>query len=472
MRYTVRHVTSYRYAQQAAFSQHLLRLTPRATDDQRVLASTIEISPRAEPMSEAVDMFGNTEHVATVTRPHDELTITATSTVERSAPGEFMTEAGAPWEAVRDQALGLANAPPMATVAPFAFPSAMTAADAAIEVYARESLAPGRPYLAAAVELCARIYEDFDYSPGATGADTLPGVSFAARHGVCQDFAHVMLACLRASPAGALCFGLPAHDPAGGAGAAAGRRCQPRLGIGLGSGVLLGRFRSHQRRGAGARPHHPGLGPGFSRREPGLGPGGGRRAAGAVGRRRCAAADCRARMSPRDAGEGEGAALAAGWLWAALFAVGLSWGLTQFFMKPAMASGVHPIGAAFWQASVGAVVAGTALWLSGRRLPLSRHHIAFYGVCGILGTALPAAVSFEAIQHLPVGVQSLVISMVPILTVAMALAFRIERAEGRRIGGVVLGFSAIALIVGPDTSLPDPALTVTAASDSVGQSSR
>ncbi|MEO1471627.1 MAG: transglutaminase family protein [Pseudomonadota bacterium] len=199
MRYTVRHVTSYRYAQQAAFSQHLLRLTPRATDDQRVLASTIEISPRAEPMSEAVDMFGNTEHVATVTRPHDELTITATSTVERSAPGEFMTEAGAPWEAVRDQALGLANAPPMATVAPFAFPSAMTAADAAIEAYAKESLAPGRPYLAAAVELCARIYEDFDYSPGATGADTLPGVSFAARHGVCQDFAHVMLACLRAS---------------------------------------------------------------------------------------------------------------------------------------------------------------------------------------------------------------------------------------------------------------------------------
>ncbi|MEO1776629.1 MAG: DMT family transporter [Pseudomonadota bacterium] len=165
-------------------------------------------------------------------------------------------------------------------------------------------------------------------------------------------------------------------------------------------------------------------------------------------------------MSPRDAGEGEGAALAAGWLWAALFAVGLSWGLTQFFMKPAMASGVHPIGAAFWQASVGAVVAGTALWLGGRRLPLSRHHLAFYAVCGILGTALPAAVSFEAIQHLPVGVQSLVISMVPILTVAMALAFRIERAEARRIGGVVLGFSAIALIVGPDTSLPDPSLAV------------
>ncbi|MEL6267524.1 MAG: transglutaminase family protein, partial [Pseudomonadota bacterium] len=57
----------------------------------------------------------------------------------------------------------------------------------------------GQQRLAVAVELCARIYEDFDYSPGATGADTLPGVSFAARHGVCQDFAHVMLACLRAS---------------------------------------------------------------------------------------------------------------------------------------------------------------------------------------------------------------------------------------------------------------------------------
>lgn len=169
-------------------------------------------------------------------------------------------------------------------------------------------------------------------------------------------------------------------------------------------------------------------------------------------------------MSPRDTSETVPTAAAAplhpGLLWFGLLAVGISWGLTQFFMKGAMTGGFHPIGAAFWQAAVGAVVATTALVATGRRLPLSRHHAVFYAACGFLGTAMPAALSFEAIRYLPVGVQSLVISMVPILTVALAVGLRIERAELRRVAGVLLGFGAIALIVGPDTSLPDPALAV------------
>ncbi|MEL6196306.1 MAG: DMT family transporter [Pseudomonadota bacterium] len=165
-------------------------------------------------------------------------------------------------------------------------------------------------------------------------------------------------------------------------------------------------------------------------------------------------------MSPRDTPKTTTTALHPAALWAGLFAVGLSWGLTQFFMKGAMTGGYHPIGAAFWQAAIGAVVAGAALLATGRKLPLSRHHAAFYAACGLLGTALPAALSFEAIRHLPVGIQSLVISMVPILTVAMALGLRIERAEARRVGGVLLGFAAVALIVVPDSSLPDPALAV------------
>ncbi|MEM9783453.1 MAG: transglutaminase family protein [Pseudomonadota bacterium] len=198
MRYTVRHVTTYAYAHDAAFSQHLLRLTPRQMAEQRVLDTRLEIDPRPDPMDRAIDMFGNTEYLATVTRPHRSLTITATSTVERSAPEEYILDAGAPWERVRDRALGHANMPPAVVAAPFAFPSAMTIADRAMEAYGAESLTPGRPYLAAAAELCARIHADFEYLPGTTHADTLPVASFEARRGVCQDFAHVMLACLRA----------------------------------------------------------------------------------------------------------------------------------------------------------------------------------------------------------------------------------------------------------------------------------
>ncbi|MEM6676750.1 MAG: transglutaminase family protein [Pseudomonadota bacterium] len=207
MLYEVRHVTAYRYARPAAFSQHLLRLTPRETDDQRVLSTRIELTPRTEVSPER-DMFGNTAHMATVTRPHESLTITATSRVERQAPSQFIFEAGAGWEQVRDQALGSSNAPPVPSVAPFIFPSAMTEPNAALRAYAAESLLPGRPLLAAASDLMSRIYRDFEYVPGATAADTLPEESFAVRRGVCQDFAHVMLACLRA-------FRLPARYVSG-----------------------------------------------------------------------------------------------------------------------------------------------------------------------------------------------------------------------------------------------------------------
>ncbi|MEM8759819.1 MAG: transglutaminase family protein, partial [Pseudomonadota bacterium] len=208
MLYEVRHRTTYGYARAAAFSQHLLRLTPRQTDEQRVLETKIEIDPRTDALTPERDMFGNTSHIATVTRPHSALTITATSRVERQDPSQFIFEAGAPWEQVRDQALGRSNAPPVPSIAPFAFPSPMTEADDAIIDYAAKSLTPSRPLLAAAMDLTSRIYKDFEYVPGATEADTLPSASFEAQRGVCQDFAHVMLAALRA-------FRLPARYVSG-----------------------------------------------------------------------------------------------------------------------------------------------------------------------------------------------------------------------------------------------------------------
>ncbi|MGF1551618.1 MAG: transglutaminase N-terminal domain-containing protein [Paracoccaceae bacterium] len=207
MRYEIRHVTTYRYAQPAAFSQHLLRLPPRDTDTQRVVGSRIAIDPQPESLTTAVDLFGNTEAVATVARTHEALAITATSLVERIDPSPFIVEAGAPWESVRAQATGRGG-PPVMEAAPFAYPSAMTAPDGAIAAYAAESLTPGRSYLAAARELTGRIHADFEYSPGVTAADTMPGESFETRSGVCQDFAHVMLACLRA-------FRLPARYVSG-----------------------------------------------------------------------------------------------------------------------------------------------------------------------------------------------------------------------------------------------------------------
>ncbi|MEM6973918.1 MAG: DMT family transporter [Pseudomonadota bacterium] len=150
----------------------------------------------------------------------------------------------------------------------------------------------------------------------------------------------------------------------------------------------------------------------------------------------------------------EATPLAPVWLWAGLFGVGLSWGLTQIFMKGAMAGGFHPVGAALWQAGVGAAVTAAAIWLTRTPLPRTPRHLGFYAVCGLLGTALPASLAFAAIVHLPVGVQALMISTVPLMTVALALPLGLESVTARRLGGVALGFLGIAMIILPEASLP------------------
>ncbi|MEM7505216.1 MAG: transglutaminase family protein [Pseudomonadota bacterium] len=198
MIYTVTHRTTYRYEQPAVFSQHLMRLRPRMQEEQTVRALDIRILPEPDSMRPHRDLFGNIADVATITRPHQEIEIVATSEVERAAPSSMIFEASAPWEDVRDTTLGLGTLPVPVEVSPFAFPSRMTKANAAIEAYTRESFTPDRAVLAAASDLTRRIFQDFEYRPGSTSSDTLPVESFAAQSGVCQDFAHVMLAGLRA----------------------------------------------------------------------------------------------------------------------------------------------------------------------------------------------------------------------------------------------------------------------------------
>ncbi len=193
-RLRVRHETRYVYGAPAAFSQHLLRLSPRDREDQRVISSTITVTPDPQEMEWFEDGFGNRLGAATVFEPHDTLEIVAETVVERLPVTEIMPGASMPWEG----AAAAAAAPSGLAAALFAFPTRYTDADDAIEAYARRIFTPGRPVLEAARELCSAIHEDFAYAPGATGADTVASASYAAREGVCQDFAHVMLAAMRA----------------------------------------------------------------------------------------------------------------------------------------------------------------------------------------------------------------------------------------------------------------------------------
>jgi drug/metabolite transporter (DMT)-like permease len=143
-------------------------------------------------------------------------------------------------------------------------------------------------------------------------------------------------------------------------------------------------------------------------------------------------------------------------LWLALFIIGIGWGITGPFSKLAVSTGNHPIGVTFWNTVIGAAVLTAVLLASGRRLPLERRHLVFFLICGLLGTALPNTLSYTAYQHLPIGIISIVISLVPMATLLLALPMGIERPEPRRLIGLGLGAVAVGLIVLPEASLPQP----------------
>ncbi len=192
-RLRVTHATRYAYGAPAAFSQHLLRLTPPEGPEQRILSSELVIIPEPQELEWFDDAFGNRIAAVTVTEPHETLEISARTTVERLREDDLMQAASLPWE----EAALLAASPAGLEAAPFAYPTRYTEADGPLERYARESFEGARPVLEAAEELSSRIHADFRYLPGATGADTVATQSFASREGVCQDFAHIMLAAMR-----------------------------------------------------------------------------------------------------------------------------------------------------------------------------------------------------------------------------------------------------------------------------------
>jgi transglutaminase-like putative cysteine protease len=217
----VQHDTCYRYAAPVQISQHQLHLTPRATTHQAVLAHEVRVFPPPGDWHADVDPFGNARRFFALTEPHEELTLHARSRVRtrpfRPLPALDLRLA---WEAVRERFVyrsGQMEDP----ASDFLFPSPLVPRGAVFADYARASFARGRPLLDAARELSERLHADFVDDGESTGVDTTATQAMARRRGVCQDFTHVMVACLRS-------LGLPAryvsgylltHPPAG----------QPRL---------------------------------------------------------------------------------------------------------------------------------------------------------------------------------------------------------------------------------------------------
>jgi transglutaminase-like putative cysteine protease len=196
MIYDVRQVTTYHYAAPVATASHVLRLSPVDRPGQRVLAMTLDVEPAPAERTESRDFFGNgLTRIALHTR-HDALVLRTTARIDVMPPAIPPPEATPAWETVRELAWASADLAPLAP-AHFLFPSRRVPVVGEITAYAAESFAPGRPVLAAGLELACRIKADFAYDPEATDVTTPVARAFQLKRGVCQDFSEIMIAGLR-----------------------------------------------------------------------------------------------------------------------------------------------------------------------------------------------------------------------------------------------------------------------------------
>ncbi|MBC8792030.1 MAG: transglutaminase family protein [Tagaea sp. CACIAM 22H2] len=197
MIYDVVHRTTYRYASAVDVSYHTLRLTPRELPYQRVLRSAVIATPAPLRIADRVDWFGNKVSHISLEEPHDELVVDARSVVDVAYPPPPDAVKTPSWESVRD-ALDGGGLPVEWAASEFTRESPMALIDDTIRQYAAPSFPKARPIFACVLDLNSRIKRDFVFDPRATGVATPVEQVMRLRRGVCQDFAHVMIACLRA----------------------------------------------------------------------------------------------------------------------------------------------------------------------------------------------------------------------------------------------------------------------------------
>ncbi len=143
-------------------------------------------------------------------------------------------------------------------------------------------------------------------------------------------------------------------------------------------------------------------------------------------------------------------------LLAALTGLGACWGATIPLSKIAMSTGHRPIDVIFWQLAISAVVLAPVSVLQRARPRLSRQVLFHFLVIALIGTLLPNSFSLVAVNRLPAGIMAIVIATVPMFALVIALSLRLEGFSPVRMTGVLLGATAVILLITPQTSLPEP----------------
>ena len=200
VRYVVVHETNYDYEHPVGLSRQVLHLTPRDTAFQTCRAHALDISPTPEILAVTTDAFGNPITSLSIEADHQTLEVRAESWVDVTAR-PVITDASTPaWDDVRARLAYRAGRRPEADdleAARFLFESTRVRNKRELAAWTMPSFPAGRPLLAGVRELMHRIHRDFAFDPKATTVSTPVMEVFEHRRGVCQDFAHLMLSCLR-----------------------------------------------------------------------------------------------------------------------------------------------------------------------------------------------------------------------------------------------------------------------------------
>ncbi len=207
MIYSVRHRTTYEYEDPVSVSHHVVRLTPRNFPGQTCRKSKISVAPIPPSNASCNDYFGNGQTFFTLQEPHQRLIVEANSELEVFPAMVPDLSASLGWEKVA-RFLTTDHSAEGLNAYQYVFDSQRVRANRELADYARASFPAGRPVLEAAFDLTRRIHRDFIFDSKATEVSTPVETFFEKRRGVCQDFAHLQIACMRS-------IGLPARYVSG-----------------------------------------------------------------------------------------------------------------------------------------------------------------------------------------------------------------------------------------------------------------
>ncbi len=206
MKYHLRHRTTFEYSNTVTFVYNVLRLKPRELPWQHVHSSQLTVTPDPTVVRPRIDYFGNSVTYCNIEEKHEVMQVLMESVVEVNARPPSSAK-GLPWDTVRERLRG-ASSPAALDAFQFCFDSPAVPRLPETRAYCLESCRPGRSAHDVALDLTRRIHKDFTFDPTATTVSTPVLEVLEHRRGVCQDFAHFMISCLRSA-------GIPARYNSG-----------------------------------------------------------------------------------------------------------------------------------------------------------------------------------------------------------------------------------------------------------------